>query len=148
MSESPNPIAQLTETATRLCDLLSKENSLLQARRPRELAAHHEAKEALSNAYRVEMEAVRDDPSAIAAAEPKEVARLKAVLGVFHRLLEDHRRALDTAKTVTERLVKTIADELAGDNRPTHRYDQNAMIAVPRSAYAGPAVALALDQVI
>ncbi len=98
---------------------------------PRDLAAHHEEKEALSNAYRTEMETVRQDPSAIAAAPPQEVARLKTVLGAFHRLLEDHRRALNTAKTVTERLVKHIADELAGDDRPTRR-----------------AVSLALDQVI
>ena len=70
------------------------------------------------------------------------------MLGAFGRLLEDHRRALDAAKNVTERLVKTIADELAGDDRPTHRYDQNARIAVQRSAYAGRTVSLALDQVI
>ena len=70
------------------------------------------------------------------------------MLGIFHRLLDDHRRALEAAKTVTERLVRTIADELAGDDRPTHRYDQNALIVQRRSAYGGRAVSLALDQVI
>ena len=148
MSAAHNPVARLIEITMRLCEMLSKENSLLAARRPRELAAHQEEKETLSSAYQLELEAVREDRSAIAAAAPKEVARLKTVLGVFHRLLDDHRRALEAAKNVTERLVKWIADELAGGDRPTHRYDERAMIAVPRSTYAGRAVSLALDQVV
>ena len=148
MSGARTPVGRLIETTTRLCEMLAKENSLLAARRPRDLAAYQEEKEALSRAYQDEMETVRDDPAAVSEAAPRDIARLKAALGIFHRLLDDHRRALEAAKSVTERLVKSIADELAGDDRPTHRYDQRAMIAVPRSAYAGRAVSLALDQVI
>ncbi len=148
MSETQNPVARLIETTMRLCDILSMENNLLAARRPRELGAHQAEKETLSHVYQSEMETVQNDPSLIAATPHEEVARLKSVQGIFHRLLEDHRRALEAAKTVTERLVRTIADELAGEDRPTHRYDQNALIVQRRSACAGRAVSLALDQVI
>ena len=42
MSAAHNPVARLIEITMRLCEMLSKENSLLAARRPRELAAHQE----------------------------------------------------------------------------------------------------------
>lgn len=148
MSQTQNPVAWLIETTIRLCEILLAENKLLAARRPRELGAHQAEKETLSQAYRTGMETVQNDPSVIAATPPKEVARLKSLLGIFNRLLEDHRRALEAAKSVTERLVKTIAEELAGEDRPTHRYDRNALIVQQRSAYASRAVSLALDQVV
>ena len=87
MSETQNPVARLIETTIRLCDILLMENNLLAARRPSELGAHQAEKEALSHAYQSEMETVQNDPSVIAAAPHKEVARLKSVMGIFHGLL-------------------------------------------------------------
>ena len=52
-----------------------------------------------------------------------ELEILKSTLNKFKKILDDHNRALFAAKTVTERMIKSISEEVAKINSPPKGYN-------------------------
>jgi hypothetical protein len=66
----------------------------------------------LANLYRHESARVQDNPALLAAAPRELRARLARASEAFERTLRRHGRALYAARTVTEGIVRAIADEV------------------------------------
>ena len=149
MSTATDRVAVVHQLAERLAELVTLENQLLADRRPREIADLQDEKLRLSESFQAEMDAVRRDPAILAGADPQAVADLKATIGRFNQVLDEHRRRLVSAKTVTERLVAAISEEVARKDRPAPGYDSSAGPARDsRALRRGRPVSLALNQVV
>ena len=141
-------VQRLLQVTLRLTELVESENECLDERRPQELTESQTEKERLAELYQAELEMVRENPRILAAADPEQVARLKAAVGRFNATLDEHRRRLLAAKTVSERILKTVSDEVSRKDRPIPGYDKNAVVAVPKDASRTRPVSLALNQVV
>ena len=73
-----------------------------------------------------EMAELQANPSLLEHAEPEEISRLKAATKRFQQVLEEHRRLVQTTKSVTDRMLKAITDEVSAKQRPVEGYDQTA----------------------
>ena len=83
-----------------------------EARKPLAAADRMDDTARLANLYRHESARVRSDPSLIAGASPATVKALAKATEAFDAVLARHARALAAAKTVTEGVVKAIAEEV------------------------------------
>ncbi len=87
--------------------------------------------ERLTKFLRAELKAfesarIRADPSLIAGAPPALRRRLIEATKVFDEVLTRHGRALYAAKTITEGLVRAIAEEVAVQRRRVCAYGPEA----------------------
>ncbi|HZD26739.1 MAG TPA: hypothetical protein VE631_10795 [Alphaproteobacteria bacterium] len=140
-------IDSLVSTTERLGDLVARENVLLHQRRPHELAQHHAEKDVLTSTYEREMAELRRDPGLLKRANPDAVGRLRKATRGFQEALEEHRRLVQTAKSVTDRIIRNITEEVAKRDRPVAGYDAKASLRNHFGRQQRP-VSLALNQVI
>ena len=140
-------IDALTDITSRLDEVMGKENQILIHRRPHELADYAAEKDELANAYEREMAALQANPTLLSRAEPEEISRLKAATVRFQQVLEEHRRLVQTTKSVTDRMLKAITEEVSAKQRPVEGYDQTANVRTPFNRNARP-VSLALNQIV
>lgn len=147
MNASAELLERLIDVTTRLGDVVEAENAALKARRPAELVRRQEEKEKLTGAYERCMVQVKKSPDALKAAEPAALERLRGATRRFQELLEEHRRVVQSAKAVSERMLRAIVHEASQRRNPFEGYDAGATV---RPAFAGakPTVSLAVNQVI
>ena len=105
-------VQRLLRVTLRLVELVERENECLDERRPQELTESRAEKERLAELYQTELEILRKNPRILEAADAEDMARLKAAVGRFNATLDEHRRRLLAAKTVSERVLKTVSDEV------------------------------------
>lgn len=110
-------VEQLLALTQRLNGLLGQDLADMEARRPQSLERAEELGR-LANLYRHESTRVRRNPGLIAGAPAPARAELKAATQAFETLLARHSRAIGAAKTITEGLVRAIAEEMAS-GRPS-----------------------------
>ena len=142
-----NLIDSLTQVTSRLGEVVLAENEILRTRRPRELAAWQEEKQRLTAAYEHHMSALKANPALMKQASKDEIENLKAATRSFREALGEHRRLVQSAKSVTERLIQSISNEVAKRQRPVNRYDTRGQVQAPLAAAHRP-VSLALNQVV
>jgi hypothetical protein len=142
-----NLIDSLTQVTARLGEVVLAENEILRTRRPRELAAWQEEKQRLTGVYEHHMSALKANPALMKQASKDEIDALKAATRGFREALGEHRRLVQSAKSVTERLIQSISNEVAKRQRPVARYDTTGAMPAPLAAARGP-VSLALNQVV
>ncbi len=140
-------IAAMTEVARRLGDLVAEENEILKSRRPRELANHQEEKSRLTGAFELQLADLKRDPELLRGVAPEILSRLKAATRHFQAQLEEHRRIVQAAKSVTERMLQAITRNAGEGHKTVEAYDRGAIM---RPVFAEPrrAMPLALDTVI
>ena len=131
-----------------LGSVISQEIEILAKRRPSELKALLEIKNRLKEKYQEEMSAMRENPDMIRAAPSAEIERLKDATFLLHGILDEYRTSLTAAKTVTERLVKAIGDEVAARRQPVKHYGANAQYAPMITPATQGTASIALNQVI
>jgi hypothetical protein len=132
---------QLLAIATRLVALVRAEIEALKARRLDGGSADFAEKERLAHAWRLEVNQVRANPSVLAGATAEQKAALRDVSHELESALEGHTQALEAMKTVTEGLVKAIADEVAATRRAPAAYGRSgAMQGARPDAASGIAV--------
>ena len=131
-----------------LGSVISQEIEILAQRRPRDLKPLLETKNRLTEQYQAEMADLRENPQLVKAAPPAEIERLKDATFLLHGILDQYRTSLTAAKTVTERLVKAIGDEVAARRQPVKSYGANAQYAPTVSAANQGTASIALNQVI
>lgn len=140
-------LERLIDVTTRLGDLVEAENAALKARRTAELARRAEEKEKLTGAYERCMAQLKRSREGLKDAEPAALERLRGATRRFQELLEEHRRMVQSAKAVSERMLRAIVQEASQRRNPFEGYDAGATV---RPAFAGarPTVSLAVNQVI
>ena len=72
---------------------------------------------------------------------------LRAATGYFQDQLEEHRRLVQAARVITEKMLNRVAEQAGRRDRPVMNYGRDAVMA-PAFKTAAPAVPLALNQVI
>jgi hypothetical protein len=106
-------VEQLTILTERLTELVAAQALAFEQHRPQEAAASIEETTRLANLYRHESAKVRANPGLIAGAPFPQRTRLTRATEAFDAVLARQARALNAAKTVTEGLVRAIAEEVA-----------------------------------
>src|SRR5210317_1449430 len=118
----------ITEITDRLANLLTSENEILTHRKPRELADTLPEKERLTADYERQMAEIRRQPQMLEGLERTDMQRLRKATHRFQDALEDHRRLVQATKSVTERMIKSVADEVAKRNQPSKGYNEHALV--------------------
>jgi len=113
---------QLTVLTERLTELIAAQAQAFEERRPQDAAALLEETSRLANLYRHESARVRADPSLVEGAPLAQRTALIRATEAFDAVLARHGRAIEAARTVTEGLVKAIADEVAAQRTQVSVY--------------------------
>jgi hypothetical protein len=140
-------IEKLVNITSRLGDLIGQENGILTHHRAHELTASQQEKERLIGEYEFEMNQVNGNPGAVAAASAETLERLKDATRRFRDVMEEHRRLVQSAKSVSDRMIKTITEEVSQRQRPVTGYTAQAQMRTPFARNQKP-VSLALNQVV
>ena len=139
--DATDRVDQLVILTERLTELVAAEAQAFEQQRPQDVIAHIDEISRLANLYRHESTRVRADPSLIASAPLSQRTRLVQATEAFDAVLARQGRALEAAKTVTEGLVRAIADEVATQRTTGSGYGPGAAPA-PR----GPATSITLNK--
>ena len=132
-NDADDRVAQLTALTQRLTGLLAAEAASFEARRPQDAAANAEETARLANLYRHESLKVKSDPSLVEGAPTELKEKLVAATRAFDAVLARHGRAVEAAKTITEGLIRAIAEEVHKQRHAVTGYGPKAMQA-PRPA--------------
>jgi hypothetical protein len=131
---------ELAAMARRLIDLVAAETAALRAHQlapPGDLAE----KDRLAHAWRIEVGRLKQDPGALAGADPERRATLKSLAAELAASLDQHAQALLAMKTVSEGLVRAIAEETGRARRPPAAYTAGGDLGAARGpAASGMAV--------
>jgi hypothetical protein len=125
----------------RLTTLLAEQAQAFEAHRPQDAAASMEEVGRLSGLYRQESQKTRAEAQPFAGAPLALRAQLVRATEAFDAVLARHGRALHAAKTVTEGLVRAIAEEVAAQRSMGAGYGPGAA----KSLY-GAATAVTLNK--
>ena len=110
----------------RLTQLLADQARAFEQHRPQEAAADLPEVTRLTAEYRAGSAHVRANPQVAAAASPQLRARLITATEAFEAVLQRQGRALAASKTVTEGLVKAVAEEIAARRSVGQSYGPGA----------------------
>ena len=133
MSAEEN-VQRLILLTEQLAERMRLDADCFEARRPHEAAARIDETQKLANLYRYESDRVRQDPSLIAAAPAPLRQRLRRASETCETALERHGRAVFALKTITEGVVKAIAEEVARTRAAAQGYGPGARMATPNGA--------------
>lgn len=106
-------VEQLVILTERLTELIAQQAQAFEQRRPQDAASMLEETTRLANLYRHESTRVRADPRLVEGAPLEARTRLVRATEAFDAVLARQGRAIEAARTVTEGLVKCIAEEVA-----------------------------------
>lgn len=135
-------VEQLIILTERLTDLIAKQASAFEARRPHEAAQYVDEVAKLANLYRHESTRVRGNVALVGGASLQRRQRLVRATEAFDAVLARQGRAVAAAKTVTEGLVRAIAEEVAVQRPTGAGYGPGAQSA----AYRQNGTAITLNQ--
>ena len=133
-------VERLIMLTERLTEHMASDAKAFEARRPHDAAARIEETSRLANLFRHESARVRQDPRLVAAAPPELRDRLMRASEAFDSVLARHGRALHAAKTVTEGIVRAIAEEVNSARAAGTGYGPGAR------THAAPATAITLNR--
>ena len=120
-------VDQLLALTERLAALLIEQTRLFEARRPQDAAAITARAADLATLYRRESARVRSNPLILAGAPRTKRERLLEATRAFEVVLKRHGAAIYACKTVTEGLVRAVAQEVAQRRAPPAGYGPSAL---------------------
>ena len=120
-------IEQMILLTERLTALVADQAKSFEAHRPQDAAVHVEETGRLANLYRHESARIRSNPGLISAAERGRRLRLTRATEAFDAVLARQARAVGAMKTVTEGLVRAIAEEVASQRNKGVSYGPGAL---------------------
>jgi hypothetical protein len=133
-TDATDRVEQLTFLTERLTELIALQAQAFEQRRPQDATPHVEETGRLANLYRHESARVRANTDLVSQAPLALRARLIRATEAFDAVLARQGRALDAARTVTEGLVRAVADEVANQRSSGAGYGPGAMAPTPVAA--------------
>ena len=121
-NDAADRVDQLIILTERLTELITGQCQAFEERRPQDAAGLLEETSRLANLYRHESVRIRADTRLVEAAPLAARTRLIQATEAFDAVLARQGRAIDAARTVTEGLVKCIADEVAAQRTKAVSY--------------------------
>ncbi len=140
-TDAEDRVEQLTILTERLTELIAQQAQAFEQRRPRDAATLLEETSRLANLYRHESGRVRADVSLVDSAPAPARARLVRATEAFDAVLARQGRAVAAAQTVTEGLVKCIAEEVARQRSQATVYGAGGL-----QSGGAPATAITLNK--
>ncbi len=107
-------LRRLTSLTDRLTARLEMETDAFASRRAHDVASGLAETQELANIYRRESAQLKAAPGLLAAAPSSERLALIKATEAFEAVLAVHGRTVEAARTISEGLVRTIAQEVAG----------------------------------
>jgi len=138
---SDENVQHLITLTEQLTERMRLDADAFEARRAHEVAERIEETQRLANLYRHESDRVRQNPQMISGAAAPLRQRLARASEAFEATLQRHGRSLYALKTVTEGVVKAIAEEVSRARAASAGYGPGA-----RMATRDVAVAIALNR--
>ena len=126
-------IEQLIALTERITARIEADAVDFEARRPLNAASRVAATAELANFYRHESARVKAEPGLIAGASEASRQRLRQASEVFEAVLARQARAIEAAKTVTEGVVRAIAEEVARTRSSGTGYGPGAQAAAAQA---------------
>jgi len=140
-TDAGDRVEQMIILTERLTELIALEAQAFEQHRPQDAAAQLEETSKLANVYRHESARIRANPGLVSSAPLNQRTRLIRATEAFDAVLARQGRALEAAKTVTEGLVRAIADEVAQQRTQAVGYGPRANTTAP-----GLATSITLNQ--
>lgn len=112
-------VQEISRAMDALAALLQEESTLLGEGRVRAALALEARKQELAAAYLRGLEAIKANMVALARLVPTRVQDLKAAHAAFRQVVEHNQAVLGTARAVSEGLVRSVAEEMARQARPS-----------------------------
>ena len=134
--DSTDRVEQLIILTERLTELIAEQALAFEQRRPQDAATLLDETSRLANLYRHESSRVRADPQMVEGASVKLRARLVRATEGFDAVLARQGRAIEAARTVTEGLVRCIADEVAAQRTQGSTYGASGVASATAAATA------------
>ena len=125
---------QMIALTERLTELIAQEALAFEQRRPQDAAIHLDETSRLANLYRHESARIRANPGLVSSAPMPVRTRLIRATEAFDAVLARQGRALEAAKTVTEGLVRAIAEEVAAQRSSAIGYGPGARASIVNAA--------------
>lgn len=141
-SDAGDRVEQLIVLTERLTDLIAGEAEALDAGRNLQVAASVEETARLANLYRHESMRVRQDPALVGEAPLEQRLRLMRATEAFDGVLARHARVVESVKTITEGVVRTVAVEISSARTAAAGYGPGARAPAPAAAAAATAITL------
>lgn len=129
-------VEQLIILTERLTGLIERETDLLKERRPNEIADFQDERSKLSNLYAQEMELIKGNKALIDGAPADLKQELKDRTGDFHSRLDEHKAYLTRIRSVTEGMVRAVADEISKKNKADAGYGKDGKVQTHERAAA------------
>ena len=117
MMEPLEKAAVLMTLMKRLGQIMDHERALLASLRLDDLHDLQEEKAALTEAYEVEMQRLRNTPETFAALDDGVRQQVEEAMRRFQEAAQSNMLAISAAKTVVDKVVRNIADGLARHQR-------------------------------
>ncbi|MFQ5786040.1 MAG: hypothetical protein ACE5H8_14630 [Alphaproteobacteria bacterium] len=125
MTRETGQIGELIDITGRLAAVMAEETALLRAMRTSEIEPLQEIKSTLAAAYAGALESLRRNPPLIRDAGPDLRETLKGATDDLIAKLGDNLSVVHAARTVNERLIRTLGDAVAEQRSPIHTYSSN-----------------------
>ena len=138
--DATDRVEQLIVLTERLTAMMVDQCQAFEQHRPQDVAGQMDEMTRLANLYRHESVRVRNTPALIEDASLDLRMRLMRATEGFDAVLARQGRALEAARTVTEGLVRAIADEVASQRSSGAGYGPGAQ------AQSGDARAITLNK--
>jgi hypothetical protein len=130
MEDATERVEQLILLTERLTELVAAQAQCFETHRPQDAVGHVEEVGRLANLYRHESARVRGAPELVGRAGLAQRTRLTRATEAFDAVLARHGRAVNAAKTVTEGLVRAIAEEVALQRQKGSTYGPGAATSI------------------
>lgn len=128
-----------------LAALIARETEALQSRNRDEVANLQPEKIRLANEYAMDVQAVRTRKELLDRAPAERITRLKSNMVELDRALAVNGEALTAARSVSEGLIRMVADAMSERAAPTLGYGANAATAPRRTGGSAAVGSLTLD---
>jgi hypothetical protein len=120
-------LVAMIELTEKLTKLLAEQARAFEQHRPQDAAADVAEVSRLANQYRAGSAHIRGQPGLYQSAPLEVRRRLLRATEAFDAVLQRQGRALGASKTVTEGIVKAIAEEIAAKRNVGRAYGPNAL---------------------
>ena len=135
-------VERVLNVSQKLTDVVRRETELLEANQPLRIGELQEEKIRLSNEYAMDIQAISLRKELIDRAPAEKINHLKTAMATLNEALERNGNLLSAAKSVSERILKSVADSMNEHKAPSLGYGRNAAMTNNTSSRRG---AITLD---
>lgn len=140
---SPSDLVErILAVGLRLTDVMARETEFLETHQPLRITELQAEKIHLANEYAMDIQAISRRKELIDRAPAEKIARLKVAMTKLDAELVRNRNVLGAAKSVSERILKSVADTINERKAPALGYGRNAAMTSQTDRRSAP---IALD---